>query len=155
MMGMVQNECFAMTVALGIIGVVLYQCLLVTLNLNSPFNVPQKAIESSNIKRDFASETSPTLDLHLDLKWDKNYDPVFLLRMSPKVKYSNKGQKKVKWTPAQSHYKRKNLLYPAEKWDKAFKLRARNAGLTPGEAKWTLERISTKTGILHSSKNFS
>ena len=54
MMGMVQNGYFAMTVALGIIGVVLYQCLLVTLNLNSPINVPQKAVESSNIKQDFS-----------------------------------------------------------------------------------------------------
>ena len=68
MMGMVQNGCFAMTVALGTIEPVLFQCLLVTLNLNSPFNVPQKAVESSNIKQDFASETSPTLDLYLDPK---------------------------------------------------------------------------------------
>ena len=68
MMGMVQNGCFAMTVALGIIGVVLYQCLLVTLNLNSPFNVTQKAVGSCNIKRDFASKTSSKLDLYLDLK---------------------------------------------------------------------------------------
>ena len=113
MMGMVQNGCFAMTVALGIIGAVLHQCLLVTLNLNSPFNVPQKTVGSSNIKWDFASKTSPTLDLHLDLKRDKNYDPVFLLRMGPKIKYSKKGWKKVKRTPAQSHYKEKNLLYPA------------------------------------------
>ena len=79
MMGMVQNGCFAMTVALGTIGLVLFQCLLVTLNLNSPFNVPQKAVGSSNIKRDFASKISPTLDLYLDLKRDKNYDPVFSL----------------------------------------------------------------------------
>ena len=91
MMGMVQNGYFAMTVALGIIGVVLYQCLLVTLNLNSPINVPQKAVESSNIKRDFASETYAKLDLHVHLKRDKNYDPVFLLRMGPKVKFSQKG----------------------------------------------------------------
>ena len=83
-----------------IIGVVLYQCLPVTLNLNSPFNVPQKAVGSSNIKQDFASKISPKLDLHLDLKQDKNYDPVFLLRMGPKVKYSNKEQQKVKRTPA-------------------------------------------------------
>ena len=147
MMGMVQNGCFAMTVALGTTGVVLYQCLLVTLNLNSPFNVPQKAVGSSNIKRDFASETSSKLDLHLDLKRDKNYNPVFLLRMGPKVKYSKKGQKKVKRTPAQSHYKKENLLYQAKKWDEAFELRARNPSLTLGEPKWTLERISTKTGI--------
>ena len=32
-------------------------------------------------------------------------------------------------------------------WDQAFELRARNASLTPGEAKWTLERISKATGI--------
>ena len=32
-------------------------------------------------------------------------------------------------------------------WDQAFELRARNASLTPGEAKWTLERISKETGI--------
>ena len=136
-----------MTVALGIIGVVLYQCLLVTLNLNCPINVPQKAVESSNIKRDFASETYPKLDLHVHLKRDKNYDPVFFLRMGPKIKYSNKGQKKVKRSAAQSHYKKKNLLYPAEKWDEAFELQARNASLAPGEPKWTLERISAKTGI--------
>ena len=67
--------------------------------------------------------------------------------MGPKVKYSNKGRKKVKRTPAQSHYKKKNLLYPAKKWDQAFKLRVRNASLAPGEPKWTLERISKKTGI--------
>ena len=130
-----------------IIGVVLYQCLLVTLNLNSPNNVPQKAVGSSNIKLDFASETFPKLDLHVHLKRNKNYDPVFLLRMGPKVKYSNKGQKKVKRTPSQSHYKKKNLLYPAEKWDEAFELRARNASLALREPKWTLERISTKSGI--------
>ena len=136
-----------MTVALGIIGVVLYQCLLVTLNLNCPINVPQKAVESSNIKWDFASETYPKLDLHVHLKQDKNYDPVFFLRMGPKIKYSNKGQKKVKRSAAQSHYKKKNLLYPAKKWDETFELRARNASLAPGEPKWTLERISAKTGI--------
>ena len=68
MMGMVQNGCFAMPVALGIIGVVLYQCLLVTLNLNSLINVPQKAVGSSNIKQDLSSETCPKVDLHLDLK---------------------------------------------------------------------------------------
>ena len=124
-----------MTVALSTTGVVLYQCLLVTLNLNSPFNVPQKAVGSSNIKWDFASETSSKLDLHLDLKWDKNYDPLFLLRMGPKVKYSKKGHKKVKRTPAQSHYKKENLLYPAEKWDEAFQLRVRNASLILGEPK--------------------
>ena len=67
--------------------------------------------------------------------------------MGPKVKYSNKGRKKVKRTPAQSHYKKKNLLYPAEKSDEAFKLRVRNASLALGEPKWTLDRISTKTGI--------
>ena len=147
MMGMVQNGCFAMTVALGIIGVVLYQCLLVTLNLNFPINVPQKAVGSINIKRDFASETYPRPDLQVHLKREKNYDAVFVLRMGPKIKYSNKGQKKVKRTPGQSHYKKKDLLYPAEKWDKAFELRARNASLTPGGPKWTLERISAKTGI--------
>ena len=70
-MGVVQNGCFAMTVALGIIGIVLYQCLLVTLNLNSPINVPQKAVGSSNIKRDFSSETCPKVDLHLDLNETK------------------------------------------------------------------------------------
>ena len=32
-------------------------------------------------------------------------------------------------------------------WDQAFELRARNASLAPGEAKWTLERISKATGI--------
>ena len=67
--------------------------------------------------------------------------------MDPKVKYSKKGQKKVKRTAAQSHYKKKNPLYPVEKWDEAFKLQVRNASLTLGEAKWTLGRISTKTGI--------
>ena len=67
--------------------------------------------------------------------------------MGPKVKYSKKGQKKVKRTPAQSHYQKKNLLYPAEMWDQAFELRVRNASLAPGEAKWTLERISKETGI--------
>ena len=147
MMGMVQNGYFAMTVALGTIGVVLFPCLPVTLNSNSPSNVPPKVVGSNNIKRDFSSKTSPKLDLHLDIKRDKNYDPVFLLRMGPKVKYSNKGWKKVKRTPAQSHYKKKNLLYPAKKWDQAFELRVRNASLAQGEAKWTLERISTKTGI--------
>ena len=84
MMGMVQNGCFAMIVVLGIIGVVLYQSLLVTLNLNSPINAPQKAVESSNIKRDFASETYPNLDLHLDLKRDKNYDAVLSSEWVPK-----------------------------------------------------------------------
>ena len=57
--GMVQNGWFAMTVALDTIGLVLFQCLLVTLNLNSPFNVPPKVVGSSNIKQDFASEMSP------------------------------------------------------------------------------------------------
>ena len=32
-------------------------------------------------------------------------------------------------------------------WDQAFELRARNASLAPGEAKWNLERISKATGI--------
>ena len=32
-------------------------------------------------------------------------------------------------------------------WDQTFELRARNASLAPGEAKWTLERISKETGI--------
>ena len=136
-----------MTVALGTIGPVLFQCLLVTLSLNSPFNAPQKAVGSSNIKWDFTSETSNTLDLHLDLKSDKNYNPVFLLRIGLKVKYSKKGQKKVRRSPAQSHYKKKNLLYPAKKWGEAFELRVRNASFTLGEPKWTQERISTKTGI--------
>ena len=67
--------------------------------------------------------------------------------MGPKVKFSQKGRKKVKRIPTQSHYKKKNLLYPAEMWDQAFELRARNASLAPGEAKWTLERISKVTGI--------
>ena len=67
--------------------------------------------------------------------------------MGPKVKYSKKGQKKVKRTPAQSHYRKKDLLYPAKKWGEAFELKVRSASLTPGEAKWTLERISTLTGI--------
>ena len=67
--------------------------------------------------------------------------------MGPKVKYSQKGRKKVKTTPGQSHYKKKNLHYAAKMWDQAFELRARNASLTPGEAKWTLERISKETGI--------
>ena len=66
--------------------------------------------------------------------------------MGPKVKYSQKGRKKVKRTPAQSHYQ-KNLLYPAEMCHQAFELRVRNASLALGEAKWTLERISKETGI--------
>ena len=93
MMGMVQNGCFAMTVALGIIGVVLYQCLLVTLNLNCPINVPQKAVESSNIKQDFASETYPKLDLHVHLKRDKNYDPVFFPQNGSKNQVFEQGAK--------------------------------------------------------------
>ena len=150
-MGMIQNGYFAMTVALGIIGVVLYQCLLVTLNSNSPSNVPPKVVGSNNIKRDFSSETSPEVDLHLDLKRDKNYDAVFILRMGPKVKFSKKGHKKHKRSPAQSHAKQKNLQYPAEKWEEAFALRVRNSNLSPDEKKWTLDRISEKTGIPRST----
>ena len=151
MMGMVQNGCFAMTVALGTIGVVLFLCLPVTLNSNSPSNVPPKVVGSNNIKRDFSSETSPELDLHLDLKRDKNYDAVFILRMGPKVKFSKKGHKKTKCSPGQSHAKQKNLQYPAEKWVEAFALRARNSNLGPDEKKWTLNRISERTGIPRST----
>ena len=32
-------------------------------------------------------------------------------------------------------------------WDEAFELRVKNASLTLGEAKWTLERTSKETGI--------
>ena len=150
-MGMVQNGCFAMTVALGTIGVVLFPCLPVTLNSNSPSNVPPKAVGGNNIKRDFSSEICPKLDLHLDLKRDKNYDAVFILRMGPKVKFSKKDHKKTKRSASQSHAKQKNLQYPAEKWEEAFALRARNSNLGPDE-KWTLDRISEKTGIPRSTQ---
>ena len=133
MMGMVQNGCFAMTVALGTIGVVLFPCPPVTLNSNFPSNVPPKAVGSNNIKRDFSSETCPKVDLHLDLKQNKNYDAVFILRMGPKVKFSKKGHKKTKHSAAQSHAKQKNMQYPAEKWEEAFSLRARNANVSPDE----------------------
>ena len=46
---MIQNGWFAMTVTLGTIEPVLFQCLVVTMNLNSPFNVPPKAVGSTNI----------------------------------------------------------------------------------------------------------
>ena len=127
----------------------LFLCLPVTLNSNSPSNVPPKVV-GSNIRRDFSSETSPKLDLHLDLKRDKNYDAVFILRMGPKVKCSKKGPKKNKHSPRQSHAKQKNLQYPAEKWVEAFALRARNSNLSPDE-KWTLDRISERTGIPRST----
>ena len=147
MMGMVQNGCFAITVALGTIGVVLFPSLPVTLNSNSPSNVPPKAVGSNNINWDFSSETCPKLDLHLNLKPDKNYDAVFILRIGPKVKFSKKGHKKTKCSASQSHIKQKNPQYPAEKWEEAFALRARNSNLSPDVKKWTLDRISEKTGI--------
>ena len=71
--------------------------------------------------------------------------------MGPKVKFSKKGRKKTKRSAAQSHAKQKNLQYPAEKWEEAFSLRARNANLGPDEKKWTLARISEKTGIPRST----
>ena len=67
--------------------------------------------------------------------------------MGPKVKFSKKGHKKAKRSASQSHAKQKNLQYPAEKWEEAFALRARNSNLGPDEKKWTLDRISEKTGI--------
>ena len=140
------------TVALGTIGVVLFTCLPVTLNSNSPSNVPPKVVGSNNIKQDFSSETYPKLDLHLDLKQDKNYDAVFILRMGPKVKFSKKGCKKTKHSAAQSHTKQKNLQYPVEKWVETFALRTRNLNLSPYEKKWTLDRISDKTGIPRSTQ---
>ena len=72
----------------------------------------------------------------------------FSLEWVQKVKYFAEGMKegKEKLLP-KSHYKKKNLLYPAEIWDQAFELIVRNASLAPGEAKWTLERISKETGI--------
>ena len=93
----------------------------------------------------------PQVDLHLDLKRDKNYDAVFLLRIGPKVKFSKKGRKKTKHSAAQSHTKQKNLQYPAEKWEEAFSLRVRNANFGPDEKQWTLARISDKTGIPRST----
>ena len=151
MMGMVLIGYFAMTVALGTIGHVLSPCLPVTLNSNFPSYAPPKAVGSNNSKRDFSSETSSTVDLGLDLKRDKIYNRIFLLRMGPKVKFSKKGRKRSKRSPNQSHYKSKNQQYPAEMWDKAFELRARNANLGPDEKKWTLDRISEKTGIPRST----
>ena len=140
-----------MTVALGTIGVVLFPCLPVTLNSNFPSNVPPKAVESHYIKRDFSCKTCPKVDLHLNLKRDKKYDAVFILRMGPKVKFSKKGYKKTKHSAAQSHTKQKNLQYPMEKWEEAFSLRARNVNLGPDKKKWTLARISEKTGIPRST----
>ena len=66
MMGMVQIGWFAMTVALGTIGHVLFPCLTVILNSSSPSSVPPKAVEGSKIKQDFSSETSPRVDLGLE-----------------------------------------------------------------------------------------
>ena len=43
------------------------------------------------------------------------------------------------------------LQYAAEKWEEAFALRARNSNLGPDEKKWTLDRISEKTGIPRST----
>ena len=71
--------------------------------------------------------------------------------MGPKVKFSKKGCKKTKRSAPQSHAKQKNLQYPAEKWEEAFALRARNLNLGPDEKKWTLDRISDKTGIPRST----
>ena len=71
--------------------------------------------------------------------------------MGPKVKFSKKGCKKTKHSAAQSHAKQKNLQYPAEKWVEAFALRARNSNLGPDEKKWTLDRISERTGIPRST----
>ena len=71
--------------------------------------------------------------------------------MGPKVKFSKKGRKKTKHSAAQSHAKQKNLQYPAEKWEEVFSLRVRNANLGPDEKKWTLARISEKTGIPRST----
>ena len=71
--------------------------------------------------------------------------------MGPKVKFSKKGHKKTKRSAVQSHAKQKNLQYPVEKWVEAFALRARNPNLGPDEKKWTLDRISEKTGIPRST----
>ena len=67
--------------------------------------------------------------------------------MGSKVKFSKKGCKKTKHSAAQSHAKQKNLQYATEKWEEAFALRARNLNLGPDQKKWTLDRISEKTGI--------
>ena len=70
--------------------------------------------------------------------------------MGLKVKFLKKGHKKTKHSAAQSHVKQKNLQYTAEKWVEAFALRARNSNLSSDE-KWTLDRISEKTGIPRST----
>ena len=71
--------------------------------------------------------------------------------MGPKVKFSKKGRKKTKRSPGQRYAKQKNLQYPAEKWVEAFALRVRNLNLSPDEKKWTLDRISERTGIPRST----
>ena len=143
MMVMVVNGWYAMAVVLGITGHVLSQCQPVMLNSNSHLNAQLKAVGRSEGKRDLVD--LPNRDFFK--RDNRTFEPIFLLRMPPKIKFSKKGRKKVHRTAEQSHKGQKNQQYDPKKWQEAFDLRKLNETMAPGDPKWTLDRIAEKTGI--------